>query len=115
MTTMNQDEIFSVLNDLLVEKGFLTKKAANSGIWTSHAQTAWESYAYHVLGKNLHFLVPNSKEDLIRLGIGVPEMIQQPQPVQTKTESPVAAPSSNTSKPEPKTLNRVINHDADDL
>lgn len=128
-TSVTQDEIFSALKNLLVEKGYLTQKDANAGVWTSLAQTAWESYAYHVLGQSMHFLVPNSKEELLRLGIEVSKAnVQSESPVvPVKTETRVSnasgasdasgdmVPSANAMKPEPKTLSRVINHDADDL
>lgn len=122
MTTMSQDEIFVVLKNLLVERGYLSQKDADVGIWTLRAQTAWESYAYHVLGQIMHFLVPNSKEELTRLGIEVPAPAPAPAPqavAKTSVETPVKseqlARQPNVIAPEPKTLSRVINHDADDL
>jgi len=108
---MNQDEIFSVLKALLVEKNYLAKKDAEAGTWTTAAQASWESYAYHVLGQSSHTLIPNSKEALTRLGITVPENTEPvvPETKPVKIEIPVSAPG----KSEPKTLSRVINHDVD--
>jgi hypothetical protein len=124
MTTsaMNQDEILSLLKALLIEKNYLSKKDADTGTWPTAAQAAWESYAYHVLGQSYHFMIPNSEQELVRLGIPVPEkVVEVKTPITaTVTKAPVATRVSDLGLPkksepvvtEPKTLSRVINHDA---
>lgn len=105
----------------MVEKNYLSNKDASQGTWPIVAQAAWESYAYHVLGQSQHFMLPNSEQELIRLGIAVPkkpiaEMIETPEPISVRVPS-----TSNTPKKienvatEPKTLSRVINHAADSI
>lgn len=115
ISAMNQDEILSLLKALLIEKNYLNKKDAATGTWPTVAQAAWESYAYHVLGQSSHFMIPNSEQELVRLGISVPE-----RSVEVKPQVPAVAKVSDLGLPrkteptatEPKTLSRVINHDA---
>lgn len=116
MTTsaMNQDEILSLLKALLVEKNYLSKKDADTGTWPTVAQAAWESYAYHVLGQSSHFMIPSSEQELIRLGIPVPErVVARPlAPAATKVSDLGLPRKADSGATEPKTLSRVINHDA---
>jgi hypothetical protein len=121
MTTsaMTQDEILSTLKALLIEKNYLSKKDADTGTWPTAAQAAWESYAYHVLGQSSHFMLPNSEQELVRLGIPVPEKaaeVKQLAPFVATKISDLGLPrKSESAATEPKTLSRVINHDADSV
>ncbi len=117
---LNQDDILSLLKALLVEKNYLSKKDSDSGTWPTVAQAAWESYAYHVLGESMHFMIPNSEQELTRLGIpyAVPSVPSVDTSSTKRMEIPVEISTPKVEKamsPETKTLSRVINHDADSV
>ncbi len=116
---MNQDDILSLLKALLIEKNYLNKKEADTSTWPTVAQAAWESYAYHVLGQSSHYMLPNSEQELVRLGIPVPERVaevKQPAPIVSTSISDLGLPRrTGPASTEPKTLNRIINHDADSV
>ncbi len=66
---LSQDDIYAALKECLVRTGYMAVDLSEVDGWNPGHQAAWESFAYHKLGRHDYKTVPTSEAQLEAIAV----------------------------------------------